>query len=84
MLNGLGIEEDGDCYRSDDDQKAAEIEAFYEIRRAEGLKLDPETAVVISNYAQVIDPYGIYKHVWKEQYTENNCIGRTEFARAPN
>jgi hypothetical protein len=81
----MPIELETDCYRSDDDQKAAEIEAFYEIRRQEGLKLDPETAVVTSHYTDEIDPYGIYQQVYKHA-DGGGCgvIGRSDFARAPD
>ena len=36
------------------------IEQFLAMRRAEGLKIDPETAETAWDYAQDIDPYGLF------------------------
>jgi hypothetical protein len=52
---------------------------FLAIRKAEGLKIDPRTAIVIWDYGFTLDPYGIYDlpKEWKQ-------VGRQYFARAPN
>ena len=36
-----------------------DVEKFLVDRKAEGLKIDPRTAGVTWEYAQVVDPYGI-------------------------
>jgi hypothetical protein len=48
-------------------------------RKAAGLHIDPETAEVLWDYRQVVDPYGI----WPEIPEECDCIGRSYFARSP-
>ncbi len=48
-------------------------------RRAAGLHIDPETAEVLWNYTQVLDPYGI----WPDIPEECDCVGRSYFARSP-
>jgi hypothetical protein len=48
-------------------------------RRAAGLHIDPETAEVLWNYTQVLDPYG----VWPDIPEEYQCVGRSYFARSP-
>jgi hypothetical protein len=58
--------------------KQIEAEREREFRKAAGLKIDPETAEVFSNYGQVLDPYGLC-----DLTDEENCIGRNYFARAP-
>jgi len=59
----------------------AEIERWLVIGKAEGLKIDPETAEVDWNYAQTLDPYGVLDE-W-ELPKEFDCVGRAYFARAP-
>ena len=56
-----------------------DVEKFLADRKAEGLKIDPRTAEVTWNYAQVVDPYGIHDDLTPEEY----CVGRSYFARAP-
>ena len=56
------------------------IEEFLAIRREAGLKIDPETAEVLWDYAQVLDPYGIYPNLPPQW----DCVGRAYFARSPN
>lgn len=56
------------------------IEEFLAIRREAGLKIDPETAVVLWGYAQVFDPYGIDPNLPPQW----DCVGRVYFARSPN
>ena len=46
-----------------------------------GLRIDPETAEVCWDYAQVVDPYGIHN---LSDEDEHYCIGRAYFARSPN
>jgi hypothetical protein len=58
----------------------ATIEEFLAIRKEAGLKIDPETAQVRWNYAQVCDPYGIDPSLPAEW----DCVGREYFARSPN
>jgi hypothetical protein len=48
-------------------------------RRAAGLHIDPETAEVLWDYTQVLDPYGI----WPDIPEECDCVGRSYFARSP-
>ena len=55
------------------------VEDWLSIRRAEGLKIDPETAEVFWKHGYIIDPYGIYRDLLEEE----KCIGRIYFARAP-
>lgn len=52
---------------------------FLAIRKTEGLKIDPSTAIVVWEYRSTLDPYGIYdlSKEWKQ-------VGRQYFARAPN
>jgi hypothetical protein len=56
----------------------SEIAEFLAVRKAEGLKIDPNTAEVDWEYGQCGDPYGVYDIVG-----EAAQIGRTYFARAP-
>jgi hypothetical protein len=42
-------------------------------RKAAGLHIDPETAEVLWDYRQVVDPYGI----WPEIPEECDCVGRS-------
>jgi len=55
-------------------------EQWLAIRRAAGLKIDPETAEVDWTYAQTLDPYGVVPDLPEE------CeqIGREYFARSPD
>jgi hypothetical protein len=55
------------------------VEQWLQIRKNEGLKIDPATAVVISDYVNLVDPYGIYPDLLEEE----KCIGRVQFARRP-
>jgi hypothetical protein len=54
-------------------------EEWLAIRKAAGLKIDPNTAEVYWEYAQVMDPYGVFPERAKEQ----DCVGRVYFARSP-
>lgn len=51
---------------------------FYAHKKAEGFKIDPNTAHISWHYAQVLDPYGI-----DDVPKKYSCVGRTFFARAP-
>jgi len=55
------------------------VDQWLQIRKDEGSRIDPETAEVMWNYAQVCDPYGVHPALPKEYY----CVGREYFARAP-
>jgi hypothetical protein len=55
------------------------LEEWEAWRRAAGLHVDPETAEVLWNYTQVVDPYGI----WPDIPEECDCVGRSYFARSP-
>ena len=55
------------------------IEEFLAIRKEAGLKIDPETAEVTWEYAQTLDPYGIYPDLPEECQQ----VGREYFARSP-
>ena len=48
-------------------------------RKEAGFKIDPETAEVDWEYAQVLDPYGVYP----ELPEESQQVGRAYFARSP-
>jgi hypothetical protein len=62
-------------------QRADEIrrKGFLAIRKEAGCKIDPETAEVLWNYAQTLDPYGVYGEL-PEEYRQ---VGREYFARPP-
>jgi hypothetical protein len=51
------------------------VEQWLAIRREAALQIDPETAEVMWQYANIADPYGIYPDRPEE------CIGRVYFAR---
>jgi hypothetical protein len=55
------------------------VEEWLAIRKEAGLKIDPETAVVMWTYAQVLDPYGVYP----PPSDECDAVGRAYFARSP-
>ena len=55
------------------------VEQWLAIRREAGLKIDPETAEVEWDYAQVLDPYGVDPNL-PEEYRQ---VGRAYFARSP-
>jgi len=52
---------------------------FYALMKAEGLKIDPRSAQVTWQYAQVGDPYGV-----EDLPAEYSSVGRMYFARAPS
>ena len=56
-----------------------DIEEYLAVRKAEGLRIDPNTAEVDWGYGQVLDPYGIIGNL----PDECDCVGRVYFARAP-
>jgi hypothetical protein len=55
-----------------------DVKQWLAIRKEAGLKIDPMTAEVNWEYAQVLDPYGAI-----DLPAEAQCIGRSYFARAP-
>jgi hypothetical protein len=55
------------------------VEQWLQIRKDEGLKIDPATAEVCWTYAQTLDPYGIDP----ELPEECRIVGREYFARSP-
>ncbi len=55
------------------------VEQWLAIRKEEGLEIDPATAEVDWNYAQTLDPYGVYPEL-PEEYSQ---VGRAYFARRP-
>jgi hypothetical protein len=59
--------------------KDQDLEEFFAIRKAEGLKIDPDTAEVYWEYAQILDPYGMRPDPPEEWH----CVGRVYFARSP-
>jgi hypothetical protein len=59
--------------------KLDDVQQWLEIRKAEGLKIDPETAEVDWVYGFNMDPYGVQKDL-PDECTQ---IGREWFARAP-
>jgi hypothetical protein len=56
-----------------------DVEQWLAIRKEAGLKIDPETAEVCWEYAQVADPYGVYPDLPEECQQ----VGRAYFARSP-
>jgi hypothetical protein len=56
-----------------------QIEEFYRLRKAEGLKIDPATAEIFWTYEQTMDPYGIHPDLPEELQQ----VGREYFARNP-
>ena len=61
------------------DENEMDVEQWLAIRKEAGLKIDPETAEVIWNYTQTLDPYGVCPDL-PEEYQQ---IGREYFARSP-
>ncbi len=55
------------------------VEQWLTIRKEAGLKIDPETAKVIWDHRQVLDPYGVNPDLTEEEW----CVGRSYFACAP-
>ena len=55
------------------------VEQWLEIRKEAALRIDPETAEVDWWYAQVLDPYDVYRDLTAEEF----CVGRHYFACAP-
>ena len=49
------------------------------LRKEAGLKIDPETAEVTWEYAQILDPYGLHPDL----PPECDQVGRAYFARSP-
>jgi hypothetical protein len=54
------------------------VEQWLAIRKEAGLKIDPETAEVTWEYANTLDPYGVYPDLPGEYQ-----VGREYFARSP-
>jgi len=53
------------------------LEQWLQIRKEEGLRIDPESAEVTWSYAPVLDPYRVYQLLPEEE-----CVGRIDFARS--
>jgi hypothetical protein len=73
--HGFDSEEEKAAWRS----KQRDLEEWLAIRKAEGLKIDPDTAEVDWEYGQTLDPYGVYPDL-PEEFQQ---IGREYFARSP-
>jgi hypothetical protein len=58
----------------------AEIKQWLAISKEAGLRIDPETAEVVSSRRQMLDPYGVCDE-W-ELPEELHCVGREYFARS--
>jgi len=56
----------------------SEVEQWLQIRKEEGLKIDPDTAEVTWWYAQTLDPYGVDRELPGECWQ----VGREYFARS--
>jgi hypothetical protein len=54
-------------------------EQWLQIRKEEGLKIDPDTAEVMWEYGYTLDPYGVYPDL----PPECQQVGREYFARSP-
>jgi hypothetical protein len=61
------------------DQEAVALEQERRIRKEAGLQIDPETAEVMWQYIQMMDPYGVNPDLPEECQQ----IGRGYFARSP-
>jgi hypothetical protein len=74
-------EEDLEIAPSLADAKADQmtVEQWLAIRKEAGLKIDPETAEVTWQYAQILDPYGVHPDL----PPECDQVGRAYFARSP-
>ncbi len=59
--------------------RTQERHEFLSIRKEAGLKIDPATAEVTWEHAQILDPYGIF-----DLSPEEDCVGAVMFARAPD
>jgi hypothetical protein len=57
-----------------------EYRKFEQERKAAGKLIDPATAEMTVDWAQVLDPYGVLDDLPDEA----NCVGRAYFVRAPN
>ena len=55
------------------------VEQWLQIRKDEGLRIDPMTAEVMWTYGLTLDPYGVYPDL-EEEYRQ---IGPEYFARDP-
>jgi hypothetical protein len=73
--HGFESEEEKAAWRS----KHTELEEWLAIRKAEGLKIDPDTAEVDWEYGQILDPYRVHPDLPEECQQ----IGRVYFARSP-
>ena len=58
--------------------RTQEQHEFLSIRKEAGLKIDPATAAVTWQHAQILDPYGV-----RDLSPEEECVGAVLFARAP-
>jgi hypothetical protein len=58
--------------------RTQEQQEFLSIRKEAGLKIDPATAAVTWQHAQILDPYGV-----RDLSPEEDCVGAVLFARAP-
>ena len=54
------------------------LEQWLQIRKEEGLRIDPDSAEVTCSYAPVLDSYGVAQLIREEE-----CVGRVYFARSP-
>jgi hypothetical protein len=61
------------------EMKAEEVEKWLATRKEAGLHIDPETAEVDRDYAQILDPYGVRPDLPEEC----DQVGRVYFARSP-
>jgi hypothetical protein len=61
------------------DGSTMSVEQLMANLRAEGLKIDPETADVVWQHAEILDPYGFYRDL----PDECRQVGRVYFARSP-
>jgi hypothetical protein len=60
-------------------QSSTTTRAWLEIRKAEALKIDPETAIVDWSYGQTMDPYGV-----RDLPPEMQQVGREFYCRRPD
>ena len=68
---------------SNDNELKPDILEWLARRKAEGLKIDPETAETATYFVPLYDPYGVYSGLPEGWPQELENVVQTLFARAP-
>jgi hypothetical protein len=71
----------GDIVTADSARGSMTKEQWLAVRKEAALQIDPETAEVYWEYAQMLDPYGV--HDLHDLPEEGRCVGRVYFACSP-